>query len=203
MPRDPITKEVDGDRYTIAIMPAGDGLRLLAGWSRLEAALSDAAAESVALDRHQSAPQWLGQREPCERLDASHIEEQAHRQTAAVHRAHAEYLLSDETVQRVLVPTLRFASVHMHGGAVIPLDQVWQSHFAGRIGSLLSVASAIKDHNFADFFGGSAGAPAVEPEAVAAQVVAAAAAASERTTTRTHGSSASSGRPSVRATARS
>lgn len=197
MARQPLNTTIDGDRYMITVMPAGDALRVLAGWSLIEAAIYDAAADSIALQREQSLPDWLGTAKTPVQAEIANIAERSRRQNAAVLRAQAAHLLTPETIRDVLLPTLKYAHVHIDGAGMMPLADVWQSQFAGRVGALLRVAEAVKDHNFADFLGGSPDEPQSEPEQSEPSQ------AAPKSAPASNGSRASSGRPSVRATARS
>lgn len=196
MARRPADITIDGDRYMIAVMPAGEALRVLAGWSLVEAAILDAAADSIVMYREQSMPDWLGVAKTPEQAQLAQAAERERRQSAAVLRSQAAHLLNKDTIRDVLLPTLHYAHVYVDGGGLMPLADVWQSHFAGRVGALLAVAEAVKSHNFADFLGGSPAAPPSEPEAEPAPSQPTSAPGSS-------GSRASSGRPSVRATVRS
>ncbi len=189
MAREPRIVTIDGDRYQLTVMPAGKAIRLLSSWHRVEAAMQDAAADAVALERSHRIPEWLGQQEPDPRIEAANVQERARRIEAAVLRAQADHLLTPDAVTGLLLPMLGSVQLVLDRGMVplVGVEPVWESHFAGRLQALLQVVDAAKQHNFSDFFGGLASEPDAEPEA----------SQGSKAEPPTAGS-ASSGRPSVR-----
>jgi len=68
---------------------------------------------------------------------------------AALEQGFLRYMRGGADTEAVILPLL---SVVLVDGQ--PLDQVWGTHFAGRLMSFYRVAWAAIEHNFADFFAG-------------------------------------------------
>ena len=190
------TTTIDGHSYQISKASAREGLRLLRGWCDVEADRQEAmgAAYAASAKRLSEGVHPLAGEDPSQayrNAEAFHINGQMHAINAADYRTRAAYMLTDDRVRDLILPTLALATVHT-GGMIAEVSDVWDHHFAGRIGALFDLLDAIRDHNFADFFAVSAtsGAETQAAPETAAQ-------------TQEAPSTGGSGRPSVRATARS
>jgi len=194
--------EIGGHTYSMSKAGAREGLRLLRGWSDVEAAQHDAIADThlatsdrIAQGVHALA--GVDENEQAAAVEQHFIVGQMHRSQAADYRAKAELMLTDERVRDLIIPTLSLATVQIGdgGGVIVELagsNGIWESHFAGKLGELFELLEALRVYNFSDFF-------AVSPsgnEAEKAPEPAAQPAAPAR-------SSGGSGTRSVRATARS
>ena len=131
-----------------------------------------------------------------EAVESHFILGQMHRNQAAEYRAKAEFMLADERVRDLIIPTLALATVQVGDGQGVIMDLaggngIWEAHFAGKLGELFELLEAIRVYNFADFF-------AVSPSGSEAEK-----APEQAPPPQTQKSSGGSGTRSVRATARS
>lgn len=189
-------REIAGHRYHLSKAPARRGMQLLRAWCDVDAEIQEAFAAELDTQADRA---WSGvhpltatdeDRQRAEQAEGVRLSASMARMRAAENRARAAFLLTDERIDSLVLPTLKLALVEGAGGstAIMELVDCWESHFSGRIGALFEVLEAIRDHNFADFFGAS---PLSGGEAATAEP--------EPTQTTTPGS----GRPSVRASVRS
>jgi len=188
---------IGDSRYTMSKAGAREGLRLLRGWSDVEAAQQTAMAEmhlatSARIAEGVHALAGVDETDQSKAVEQFFILGQIHHSNAADYRAKADLMLTDERVLDLIIPTLKLAHVET-GGVIMPLvgpDGIWEAHFAGKLGELFQVLEAIRVYNFADFFAvsPSGNEAKAEPEVAAEEKAE---------------SSGGSGTRSVRVTARS
>lgn len=195
-------REIAGHRYHLSKAPARRGMQLLRAWCDVDAEIQEAFASELDTQADRA---WAGvhpvtaseaDRERAEQAEGVRLSASLARMRAAENRARAAHLLTDDRIDTLILPTLGLALVEGAGGAGAIMELAgphgcWESHFSGRIGALFEVLEAIRDHNFADFFGAS---PLSGDEAATQDPEPA---PPNQTTT------AGSGRPSVRASVRS
>jgi len=184
------TVVIDGGTYILTKAPALAGLKLLRVWCDYEADQQEALAEVTGLTAERIHAGWhtLADTDQARALEHAQGRQAFHRLQAAEYRAASRYLLTDAAIRDLVEPTLCYVS-YMDGGAMVEAAETWRGHFAGRLGALIKVLQAARDHNFADFFGASEASP--DPEATPGEEPPA------------QTSTGGSGRPSVRASARS